>query len=198
MSRTELELPAPPAPLDIMFHHLIAAGTDISEHLETLRLLASRCRTPDAGGVVELGVRTGVSTIALAAGRPSRLRSADIVTPPNVEEIAAYAKTGGVVWEFTQCDSRRACAAAITDNLREMTFIDTLHEGALLKEELAVHAPFTSRWIVLHDTTTFGDRGEQGGEGLWPVVERFLEQNDKWFLLRRYTHNNGLTILERI
>lgn len=194
MSRTELELPAPPAPLDIMFHHLIAAGTDISEHLETLRLLASRCRTPDAGGVVELGVRTGVSTIALAAGRPSRLRSADIVTPPNVEEIGAYCLTGGVRWEFTQSDSRLAFGGM----LREMTFIDTLHEGALLERELEIHAPFTSRWIVLHDTTTFGDRGEQGGEGLWPVVERFLERERFWSLLRRYTNNNGLTILERI
>jgi hypothetical protein len=33
--------------------------------------------------------------------------------------------------------------------------------------------------------------------GLWPAVEEFLQENKNWSLKERFTHNNGLTILER-
>tara|TARA_B100000945_G_C20347906_1_gene580714 strand:- start:429 stop:1217 length:789 start_codon:yes stop_codon:yes gene_type:complete len=33
--------------------------------------------------------------------------------------------------------------------------------------------------------------------GLWKAVEEFLDKNDDWELMKRYTNNNGLTILKR-
>ena len=53
------------------------------------------------------------------------------------------------------------------------------------------------RYIVLHDTTTFAERGESPGQrGLWPAVEEFLARGT-FRLQQRYEHNHGLTILER-
>jgi hypothetical protein len=54
------------------------------------------------------------------------------------------------------------------------------------------------QYIVLHDTTTFGETGETPGHrGLWPAVEEFLAKGT-FRLKQRHMHNNGLTILERI
>ena len=33
--------------------------------------------------------------------------------------------------------------------------------------------------------------------GLWKAVEEFLDKNDNWELMKRYTNNNGLTVLKR-
>merc|ERR1712194_188096 len=33
--------------------------------------------------------------------------------------------------------------------------------------------------------------------GLWPAVQEFLSAQSEWRLARRYTHNHGLTVLER-
>jgi hypothetical protein len=60
------------------------------------------------------------------------------------------------------------------------------------------HAARARRYIVLHDTTTFGEQGEaEGQRGLWPAVEEFLAQGG-FRLKQRSTNNNGLTVLERI
>ena len=34
-------------------------------------------------------------------------------------------------------------------------------------------------------------------KGLWPAVEEFLQEHPEWTIERRYTNNNGLTILKR-
>jgi hypothetical protein len=33
--------------------------------------------------------------------------------------------------------------------------------------------------------------------GLWPALVEFLEKNQEWEILERYTNNCGLTILKR-
>jgi hypothetical protein len=57
----------------------------------------------------------------------------------------------------------------------DMLFIDTFHVYEQLRRELALHAGKARRFIVLHDTTTFGEKGErEGSRGLWPAVAEFL------------------------
>ncbi len=54
------------------------------------------------------------------------------------------------------------------------------------------------KWIILHDTETFGEKGEAESErGLNYAIREFLMANDDWMELQRYTNNNGLTILQR-
>jgi hypothetical protein len=76
-------------------------------------------------------------------------------------------------------------------------FLDTRHDYEQLREELRLHAGKVRKYLVLHDTTTFGERGETPGHrGLWPAVEEFLAQG-AFRLRERYENNNGLTVLER-
>lgn len=58
---------------------------------------------------------------------------------------------------------------------RDLLVIDTRHDDDQLREELRLHAGKVRRYVVLHDTTTDGERGETSGRlGPWPAVEEFL------------------------
>src|SRR5207237_61445 len=99
----------------------------------------------------------------------------------------------------------------------DLLFIDTWHIYGHLKRELAKHHPKVNKYIILHDTTVDEWLGEtircnldyeqqclesgyQKNEillGLWPAVDEFLKAHPEWSLHKRYTNNNGLTILKR-
>lgn len=94
---------------------------------------------------------------------------------------------------------------------------DTWHVYGHLKRELARHHATTRKWILLHDTTVDADVGEsircrrdipeqmrlsgypraEIERGLWPAIEEFLAEHAEWELEKRYTNNNGLTVLAR-
>jgi hypothetical protein len=103
--------------------------------------------------------------------------------------LAALA--GQTRFEFRQEDVLKA-EVEETDLL----FIDTWHVYDQLREELRRHAGKARKYVVLHDTTTFEDKGETEGHwGLWPAVEQFLAEGT-FRLMRRYDNNNGLTVLD--
>jgi hypothetical protein len=160
--------------------------SDINEHLPTLHELAKDCQH-----VTELGTRSGNSTLALLAAQPRRLVCYDLVRLPQVDQLAALA--GQTEFVFHQED---VLQADIEET--DLLFIDTRHTYDQLREELRRHAARARRYIVLHDTTTFGERGEaEGQQGLWPAVEEFLSEGT-FRLKQRFTNNNGLTVLERL
>lgn len=159
--------------------------SDINEHLPTLRRLAS-----EAEIVVELGVRTGVSTRALLAAKPEHVWSVDINPLP---DLSAIALSAGVEW--TPLHESSLTVEPIPCDL---LFIDTLHRADQLSAELARHAPHCRGRIVLHDTETFGRFGEGGGDGLLKAIGDFLGQHAaEWEIEEVHHHNNGLTILKR-
>lgn len=163
-----------------------ATPSDINEHLPALYELAKGCKH-----VTEMGTRTGVSTLALLAAQPERLVCLDVVRYPEVDQLAAMA--GRTQFVFRKED---VLQADIEET--DLLFIDTLHGYDQLREELRRHAAKARKYIVLHDTTAFADRGEvEGQRGLWPAVEEFLAAG-VFRLKQRYENNNGLTILERV
>jgi GT2 family glycosyltransferase len=160
--------------------------SDINEHLPTLARYAALCKR-----VTEFGVRTAVSTTALLYAQPEVLTSHDI--KPSAEASALEPSKGKTDFKFIVSDTLKTTIAPT-----DMLFIDTLHTYAQLKAELALHAGKVSKYIVLHDTTTFGELSEDGTTpGLWQAVEEFVAEGE-FRVAERYTNNNGLTILERI
>lgn len=168
--------------------------TPINQHLATLRELASKCED-----VVELGVATASSTVALLAAQPKKLVSVDIVKHPVVDTLRPLAgKTG---WEFLQADSRQAGPWEC-----DLLFIDSAHNADQLYAELTRHAPLCKRWIVLHDTVTYGERGEGDDQppnlppkvpGLLPAMRQYLSEHREWTVLRHHRHSHGLMVLTR-
>jgi len=60
---------------------------DINEHLSTLMRYGQQC-----GSIVELGVRDGLSTLALLNARPKKMRSYDIRLTEQAKDIYKQAK----------------------------------------------------------------------------------------------------------
>jgi len=160
--------------------------SDINEHLPTLYRLACKCRH-----ITELGTRTGVSTTALLFAQPQTLVCYDKVRLGAVERLESL--SGRTHFTFHQAD-----VAGVEIAETDLLFIDTWHVYSQLQKELKLHAGKARKYIVLHDTTTFGERGEtEGHRGLWPAVEEFLAQGT-FRLVERFENNNGLTVLERL
>ncbi len=173
-------------PLAQLYQAACRTPTDINEHLPTLYQLATECRH-----VTELGTRTGVSTTALLYAQPDRLVCYDRVRYPQVEALRQAA--GRTEFIFREKD-----VLWVEIEETDLLFIDTLHDYEQLREELRRHAPKAKKYIVLHDTTTFGQEGEtEGHQGLWPAVEEFLAQGT-FRLHSRYENNNGLTVLAAV
>jgi tetratricopeptide (TPR) repeat protein len=160
--------------------------SDIHEHLPTLYELARECRH-----VTELGTRTGVSTTAFLYAQPEVLVCYDVQRLPEVGRLEKLA--GKTQFRFRQED---VLLAELEET--DLLFIDTWHVYDQLTKELALHGGKARRYIVLHDTTTFGEVGEsEGHRGLWPAVEEFLARGT-FRLKARYQNNHGLAVLERL
>jgi cephalosporin hydroxylase len=188
--------------LDEKLTQLIQTPSDINEHLTTLRTYSSLC-----DHVTEMGVRWLVSTYALLAGAPKALVSIDMTHPrvfgADISTVENYAADLGTNFKFIESNSL-ALEIAPTDLL----FIDTWHAYKQLIAELRLHQANVAKYIILHDTTSYANHDESSyaalgedwqpqGIGLWKAVEDFIEEFPEWQIKHRYTHNNGLTILQR-
>ena len=168
---------------------LTRTATDINEHLPMLYFLAQQC-----DHVTEFGVRTGASTLAFLhglQGRPATLRSYDINDQYGVQELLT--RWTRVEWTFSICSTVAISRIEPTDLL----FVDTLHNYDQVRQELALHGDAARRWIVFHDTETFGLTGDDGGRGINQAITEWLEAKPEWRIVYRTHRNNGLTVIER-
>jgi len=158
--------------------------SDINEHLPVLKEYGEK-----VDHITEMGVRSIVSTYALLAAKPKKMISYDIVYVDTSHINSLVEETD---YSFIVGDTR-----TISIEPTELLFIDTLHNYEQLKQELYLHAPKTSKFIILHDTETFGIRGETESEGLIKALNEFLETNSIWTIHLQLKNNNGLTILKK-
>lgn len=187
-------------------------SVDIREHLPVLREYASRCNT-----VTELGVRWVVSTWAFLAARPKVLRSFDVVHFSHYGKTSEFmqnaAKEINVQFSFYNED------VLLTNNVIEtdLLFIDTVHSYKQLKMELKLHGNKAKKYIILHDTVSFGECNEavipkneywsdelktyydslEDADGINQAIIEFISENTEWKIERALSNNNGLLILSR-
>ena len=179
-------------------------SSDINEHLPTLKRYASECKT-----VTEMGVRFACSTWAFLEARPEKITCYDIdYAPfkPSANLLNKMCDNYGIKFEFILGDTLKV----EIDNT-DLLFIDTLHTYNQLIGELTLHSKNVNKWIILHDTTLFGDGDEyiynhasdliknkqKDKFGLRSAVNDFLSNNKNWEVKEVYTNCNGLTVLER-
>ena len=169
---------------------LIRHPSDINEHLPMLDFLARKC-----DHVTEFGVRTGASTVAFLHGlqgrREGTLRSYDINDNFGVHK--SLSPHTSVDWQFAVCSTLAISQIEPTDLL----FVDTLHRYDQVRQELALHGDAARRWIVFHDTETFGKIGDDGGCGINVAIYEWLEAKPEWRVVYWTHRNNGLTVIER-
>jgi len=166
---------------------------DINEHLPTLRSLSKECES-----IVEMGIGRIVSTWGLLAGFPKKMTSIDINDPiihgSPIEQVYEACRLNGIDYEFILADT-----AKIEIEECDLLFIDTWHVYDHLKIELNLHGNKAKKYIVFHDTETFGTVGETPGYGgLNKAIEEFLLENKHWKVHSIFKNNNGLTVLKAL
>lgn len=176
--------------------------SDINEHLDTLYTYGKMCKH-----ITEFGVRWVVSTWSLLATQPNKMISYDIAHPG---EFGDYGKNSfdmlmnavkeyNLNYNFIQNDTTK-----IIIDETDLLFIDTWHTYDQLICELRLHNNKVKKYIILHDTETFGEVGEtlhnkQGPyKGLNYAIKEFLNENKNWDVEHVYKNNNGLTVLKRL
>jgi predicted O-methyltransferase YrrM len=192
--------------IDDLFQVETNRPSDMQGHLTTLRDLAHGCAL-----VVELGVRDGVSTVGLLAGRPEALISVDIIPPSaRLARLIDAAAQASVAWEYRRADS---LMTDLPDGI-DLLMIDTLHTHDQLDGELLLHAGRVRPGgrIAMHDTVTFARIDEpvyahaspmirginpSGSMGLRSAIDSFLLNNEDWQIEAEYEECHGLTILRR-
>lgn len=173
------------------FNHYKDTPSDINEHMETLLEYGKKC-----SNIVEMGVRTGRSTTAWLMACPRKLLCIDLKKHKmlSLEKYIQWAKKQNISFEFIVSNSIKSNIPKDT----ELLFIDTYHTYELLSKELEIHHDNVSKYIILHDTETFGTVGEDGKKpGLIKAVSEFRAKNPQWQVEKVYLNNNGLTILKR-
>src|SRR3989338_9797919 len=138
------------------FSELPPSKCDIGEHLNTLKNYAATC-----SHVTECGVRRGISSWAFFKGlsisekTSKRLISVDIDDCKEKENIASAARKIGIKYTFM-----RGSDLKVAMEETDLMFIDTWHVYGQLRRELARLAPFTRKYIIMHDTTVDEITGE--------------------------------------
>lgn len=178
------------AKIQEMFEELKAKPSDINEHLQTLCDLAKECEI-----IVEMGVRTWLSTIALLAWlqKGAKLISIDFEEYPQIDWIRQQAKKEKKNFRFVLGDTRE-----IQIQECDLLWIDTLHNASQLEIELKLHADKARKYLAFHDVVTFWTHWETEDKGLMYAITEFLEAHKEWTIEKLYENNNWLLLLKRI
>ena len=162
------------------FCRAVDTPSDINEHLQLLFDLAETCQS-----IVEIGVRTAVSTRALLAAMPRKYMGIDLELTAEAKNIVNIAKEHGVDAFLAEANSHDI---EIPDC--DLLFIDSDHTYKCLKVELEKHGNKSKRYIAFHDTTIFASE-------LMPAINEFMEKYSHWRKHTRKHNNNGFLVLER-
>jgi hypothetical protein len=191
-----------PETVEQVYARHCAGNTAISPHLPRLRALAE-----GAAVAVEFGVKRGASSSALLMGA-AEVVSYDVVATPEARQLETIA---GERWQYRVEDSRGANVPGC-----DLLFIDSLHDYEQCSAELSAHGNKASRYLVFHDTQTFGAVGADGetgkhkwtyvpGRGSVPLnclgirqaIDEFMIANPAWRIVAAYPDSHGLLVLQR-
>ena len=177
------------ASLQKMFDYCVSTPIDIHEHMHTLRKYAQEC-----DHITEFGTRFVISTYGFMAGKPAKLLTYDLTPHYNIWQAAAIAKENNVEFAFMERDTTR-----VEIEPTDLLFIDTEHSYKQLSKELALHADKARKYMIFHDTVSYGYVNEDGtAGGLMPAIEEFLERDNTWRIKERFDNCNGLLVLEKV
>lgn len=176
--------------LEQEYQNACANISDINQHLPTLKHFADQCHS-----VTEFGVRWGASTRAFLRSKASKVSMYDLFIDDGVQELVSFCQSNGKDVCYSLGNTLE-----LTIEPTDLLFIDTLHTYDQLLAELNAHSAKVSKYIVLHDTHTFGcvDEGHWGGPGLLTALVKWLSVNPSWRVIHHTHINNGLTVVERV
>lgn len=175
--------------LKIEYENACRTPSNINEHLPILKEYAEKVTH-----VTEFGVSDGCSTRAFL-NTDVTLRSYDIFHNQGAQELFNVAINKHKDVQYIINDVTK-----IEIEPTDLLFIDSWHSYSQLKTELHLHSNKVKKYMIFHDTQTFGtvDEGGQTKFGLLPALIEFVIENPQWRFALHRKNNNGLTVLEKI
>ena len=168
--------------------------SDINEHLPILKKYGEKC-----SHITEMGIRKIVSTWAFVFSKPKNLICIDIKHPSyfgateKFNQLVDECILNNINFKFIQADTLK-----INIENTDLLFIDTLHNYEQIKIELLKHNKNVNKFIIFHDTVSFGTKNETGhGKGILLAINEFLDENKNWKIIEDLKNNNGLMVLEK-
>jgi hypothetical protein len=177
--------------LELIYNQLHDSSKAMAPHMPTLRKYAEECDT-----AVEFGVNAGCSTVSILLGTC-------LLTSYDVREHRWHRKikdAAGDLWDFRLQSSLEG-----EPQESDMLFVDSLHNYDQVKGELDRHGDFVRKYIIFHDTITFGvvgadgDTGRQkpGVTGIMPAIMDWMDERPVWSCARHDTNSHGFMVWER-
>lgn len=165
-------------------------GSDINEHLLPLYSLVLWL---NAKRVLELGVRTGESTLALGEGvlaTGGRLYSVDIEDSPDAVRKADSCGFKAS-WTFVKSDDIKFGLGWPKDVLFDLIFIDTSHQYEHTKSEIEIFDPLLRPGGIMafHDTVSHP-------EGVLKPMRDFVLKHPG-YQLENLKNQNGLGVIRK-
>ena len=153
--------------------------------------------------ITEFGVDDGTSTWSWLHSdfyRKKIIRSYDIYPDCLISEHLELAEKEGIDWTFTAQDTLQE---GFEIEETDLLFIDTDHQYGQLLGELRQHGGQARKYIMMHDTYTYGAKSANGfHKGLRDSIKEWLEEvneeKEVWTTDMVFDHSNGLTILRRL
>jgi len=161
----------------------------VKQHLDIFQEYASQCKV-----VTELGIDSANATLAFLTSGCKKVYSYNVVLSPNALKVQQAAKEDGVFFKLINKDS-----LTVKIKMTDMLYIDTDHWYGQIKAELEHHHTRVRKWILMHDTETFGIINPfDKRPGMKAAIYEFVYAHPEWELIKHYENCHGLTILERV
>jgi hypothetical protein len=162
---------------------------DFHEHVDTLRDLVKKC-----DHVTQIGIWGKPSRVAIAVGTLSNVGNAVFVdySPaqrPEWTDLKRFLGDNfeGKEWQpFAEIDET------------DLLFIDTYHTAEETLNLFNKLAPKVRKYLVVHTTEIYGEKGDNGGPGVLVGVRQFVHENREWTVIRQDRNNYGLVVLSRL
>jgi hypothetical protein len=210
-SNMGLDLPFVAENLHSMALHVASLPRDLNEHAGVMMDFASRCSS-----ILEITKRRE-STMFLLAGLTRKQACAQkqcqkdgcqgVCKRENVDldsfqserdslldlikEAIPSSPGKPVTYRDTVYDHQ---AVPVIDRRYDMLYIDSMHTKAKLEEQLAL-ALSIDKYIMLRGTAGSGEKGEDGGLGLYAAIRPFLKANPEWFIIEQWNQQYGMMLL---
>ena len=163
--------------------------SDINTLLPELLRLAKECKH-----ITQFGMHQGRASAAFIYAKPNAIITYSLKRHEETSSAESVALKSGVNFIFR---IKNVLETEIEPT--DLLFIDTEHTYQQAKTELELHSQKVNKYIIMHDTVTFGETAPNGGPGIMIAIREFLEKNKEiWKIKEHHTHCHGLTVLERI
>jgi len=141
----------------------------------------------------ELGVHQGATAANACLLNPKKVELIDITLEKynrSKHLFEEYCDKNNVELSVKEMDSSSSSSKSQCDLLA----IDSFHKPEHLIKELNVHADWTSRYIVVHDTSR---RFGRPCDALYQTLVRFCNQINSWEISEHNTKSVGVTVIKK-